>query len=136
MPLAEGTFVRTLFPTDEMPRQPGLLHICYCLGVTPVLAVVAYSTSRAWPAGVPLPQGVRVFGPTEAAALRQRPFVLHLNRVARLPLTRRWFPGLDAPDQGVIAEASPALRDELLALAENLLRRRRETIRLLGPFAG
>ena len=136
MPLTEGAFVRTLFPTDEQPREPGLLHICYCLGVTPVMAVVAYTTTRPWPAGVPLPTGARAYATAEALALRQRPFVLHLNRMARLPLSRRWFPGLDDADSGVVAVAGPALRDELLGLAENLLRRRRETIRLLEPFAG
>jgi hypothetical protein len=41
MEIGEGAFVKALFPLDERPRRPGLLHICCCLGVTPRLAIVA-----------------------------------------------------------------------------------------------
>lgn len=133
MAIVEGAFVKTLFPTDERPREPGLLHICYCLGVTPTLAVVAYTSSVPWPRDVPLPIGVRVFGEHEAKKLRQRPFVLYLNRLARLPLRARWFPEIETPEQGVIAVAGAQLRDQLLAISIQLARRRREAIRILGP---
>jgi hypothetical protein len=55
--IVEGAFVEVLFPTSERPRQPGLSHICYCLGVRPPLALMAYTTSAPWPAYIPLPFG-------------------------------------------------------------------------------
>jgi hypothetical protein len=47
--MVPGAFVRVLFPTREAPRQPGLLHIGYVLGVVPEYAMVAYTTSQPWP---------------------------------------------------------------------------------------
>jgi hypothetical protein len=131
--IAEGAFAKTLFPTNERPRRPGLLHICYCLAVTRPVVLMAYSSSRPWPSGAPLPPGVRIFSAAEAARLNQRPFVLYLNRVARLPLTSDWFPELDAPSQGVVAVAPAALRDELLQTMMELAQRRRDLIQKLGP---
>lgn len=131
--IVEGAFVEVLFPTTERPRQPGLLHICYCLGVRPPLALMAYTTSAPWPAEIPLPYGVRLFTLEEAEALNQkRPFRLHLNRQARIPLTRAWVPKLRTPRQGVIAVASLALRQELLNLAIALERRHRSNLERLG----
>jgi len=131
--IAEGAFVKTLFPTGEQPRRPGLLHICYCLAVTRPIVLMAYSSSRPWPSGMPLPPGVRIFDGAEAARLNQRPFVLNLNRLAKLPLTRDWFPELDTPSQGVVAVAPPTLRDQLLKTMMELAQRRRELIQKLGP---
>lgn len=133
MAIAEGAFVRVLFPTDEKPRQPGLLHIGYCLGTDGRLTLVAYTTSRPWPSGMPIPRGIRMFESAEARTLNQKPFVLDLTRLARLPLTDRWFPDLAAPGNGVIARAGAALRNELLAIAQELLEHHRETMRLRGP---
>ncbi len=130
--IVEGAFVRALFPTDEQPRRPGLLHICYCIGVTPSLAVVAYATSKPWPTGLPPPFGVRVFAADEARGLGQRPFVLDLRRLAKLPLTRSWFLGVEAPDRGVVAVAGPKLRDELHRMLAELMRRRRDLVRVTG----
>lgn len=123
-----------LFPTGERPRQPGLRHIGYVLAVAPPLALVAYTTTSPWPAGVPAPLGLRSFGPEEAAALSQaKPFDLHLHRQARLPLTPRWFPDLGQPGQGVVAIAPRRLRDEILDLVERLLARHRPAVDVLGP---
>ena len=133
MAIIEGAFVRTLFPTAERPRRPGLPHIGYCLAVAQPLVLVAYTTSRPWPAGTPVPIGVRVFGVEEAARLNQRPFVLRLDRLAKLPLTRDWFPDLASADLGVVAIAPRRLRDELLATMSALLRTRRERLKTLGP---
>lgn len=133
MPIAEGAFVKTLFPTDEHPRRPGLPHIAYCLAVVRPLSLVAYTTSRRWPAGMPVPLGVRIFDAAEAARLNQRPFVLRLDRLAKLPLTRDWFPEIQSPVQGVVAMAPRRLRDELLSLMEALARLRRERVKTLGP---
>lgn len=131
--IAEGAFVKTLFPTSEQPRRPGPLHICYCLAVARPLVLVAYSSSRPWPSGVSLPLGVRIFRHAEAATLNQRPFVLYLNRLARLPLTNVWFPDIANPLQGVVAVAPTALRDRILKEMTELAQRRRELIETLGP---
>lgn len=132
--IAEGAFVKTLFPTSEQPRRPGPLHICYCFAVTRPIALVAYSSSQPWPAGGPLPLGVRIFEAAEAARLNQRPFVLYLNRLARLPLTPEWFPELRDPSQGIVAVAPVALRDQLLkTMMELMMQRRRDLIQKLGP---
>jgi hypothetical protein len=131
--IIEGAFVEVLFPTAEKPRRPGLPHICYRLGVRPPLVLVAYTTSAPWPPGVPLPFGVRLFGLGQASALNQRrPFRLHLNRQARIPLTTAWIPKLDAPGQGVIAFAPERLRQELFETALELERRHRLNVERLG----
>jgi len=80
-----------------------------------------------------LPPGVRIFGRAEAARLNQRPFVLYLNRLARLPLASAWFPEFDRPSQGVIAVAPVALRDQLLESMLELAQKRRDLIQKLGP---
>jgi hypothetical protein len=133
VPIAEGAFVKTLFPTTERPRRPGLPHIGYCLAVVRPLVLVAYTTSQPWPDGAPVPLGVRVFGAAEAARLNQRPFVLRLDRLAKLPLTRAWFPEIHLPSQGVVATAQRRLCDEILATMDALLRLRRERLTTLGP---
>jgi hypothetical protein len=131
--IAEGAFVKTPFPTSERPRRPGPLHICYCLAVSRPIVIVAYSSSQSWPSATPLPHGVRIFGTSEAARLSQRPFVLYLNRLARLPLTPQWFPELETISQGVVAVAPTVLRDQLLKTMTELARRRRELVQRLGP---
>ena len=131
--IAEGAFLRALFPTSERPRVPGLLHICYCLAVRPPLALIASTTTAPWPPGVPLPFGVRVFTQDEAIALNQRrPFRLHLNRQARVVLSDIWFPDLNATHQGVIALAPPRLRDELFAITVELEKRHRLGVDRVG----
>jgi hypothetical protein len=131
--MVPGAFIRVYFPTQEKPRQPGLLHICYVLGATAREAMVAYTTSQPWPANVPLPAGVRLFTADEAARLNQsRPFLLRLDVLAKLPLTAAWFPDVEKEGQGVIAVASNRLQEELTDLAANLLRRRRDLIQMRG----
>ena len=132
MEIGEGAFVKALFLLDEQPRRPDLLHICYCLGVTPSLAIVAYTTSRPWPPGAPTPLGIRLFAAEEARLLDQRPFVLDLRRLAKLPLGRTWFPEIETPGRGVVAMAPPILRDEINRELARLLRRHRALVRLTG----
>ena len=132
--MVPGAFVRVWFPTQEKPRQPGLLHVCYVLGGTAAEVMVAYTTSRPWPATVPLPAGTRLFDRGEAARLNQsRAFRLRLDVLAKLPMSAAWFPDLALPGQGVIAVAPARLRDELTDLAMNLARRRRSLIQTRGP---
>ena len=129
-----GAFVRVLFPTREKPHQPGLLHIGYILGITSGYAVAAYTTSQPWPPDTPVPAGVRLFHAEEAARLNQsRAFVLRLDVLARLPLTSLWFPELQQSGEGIIAVAPDHLRLELMRLATNVARRRRELVELRGP---
>lgn len=122
-----GSFVKAYFPTSEQPRVPGLLNIVYVLVVPKAYAVVAYTTSKSWD-GENLPLGARVFTEAEARALNQRcAFIMRLDRLARLPITREWF-----PDGGTIAAAGPRLQAELEAQAQMLLKRHRENVVMLG----
>ena len=131
--LPPGAFVRVLFPTSETPRRPRLPHIGYVLGGTEAEAMVAYTTSRPWLAGTPLPAGARVFDAEAAARLNQsRAFLLRLDVLARLPLTEAWFPDIGRADQGVVAVAPARLQEELTDLAMNLVRRRRALIQMRG----
>jgi hypothetical protein len=131
--MTPGAFVRVFFPTQEKPRQPGLLHIGYVLGKTEREAMVAYTTSRTWPAGTPLPAGVRLFDTAQAALLNQsRAFVLRLDILAKLPLTTVWFPDIDKSGQGVISVAPRRVQEELADLAANLVLRRRDLMQMRG----
>jgi len=126
-----GAFVRVLLPTRGKPREPGLLHVGYVLVVARGECVVAYSTSQPWPSDTPLPSGVRLVDAQDAARLNQsRAFLLRLDVLARLPMTRDWFPDIDHPNQGVIAIAQPSLQTELTRLAVNVARRRRELLQI------
>lgn len=132
--IAPGTFVRVLFPTRERPNVPGLLHIGYVLIVANREAIVAYTTSQPWPAGTPLPAGARLFDLQEAARLNQsRGFLLRLDILARLPLTKAWFPDIDRPNAGAIAVAPASLQAELTRIATNVVRRRRDLLDMRGP---
>ena len=132
--IAEGAFVRALFPTSVRPRVPGLVHICYCLAVRPPLVLIAYTTTAPWPPGVPLPFGFRVFSQDEAIALNQRrAFRLHLNRQARVVLSDTWFPDLNGAHQGVVAMAPARLRDEVFGVTVELEKRNRLGVERLGP---
>jgi hypothetical protein len=94
-------------------------------------AIVAYTSSQAWTADR-VPPGVIIFNTQEAAGLGgQKAFVLYLNRLARLPLTERWFPDLRTPARGAIAVLPQPRRDRLLQIVAELHMRR--LLRLSGP---
>jgi hypothetical protein len=81
-----------------------------------------------------LAPGVRLFTHKQAAAPNQhRGFRLHLNRQAKIPMTTRWIPKLDTPNQGVIAVAPAGLRQELYEITLELIRRYEQDIERLGP---
>jgi len=104
------------------------------MAVRPPLALMAYTTSAAWPAGTPLPFGVRLFTRQEALALNQNSaFRLHLNRQARISMTQRWIPDLETPSQGVIAVAPARLRQELYQTTLELEKRHRLNVERFGP---
>jgi len=136
-PLRQGDFAWCAFPEREAPLRPGPLHVVYVLAVATVsgryAAMVAYTTSQ--PSSDPLPPGVLAFTAAEAALLGQtRPFVMDLRRLAYLPLTTLWFPGLDRTDGGILARAPKALRNQINATATELARRRPEVLSRAGPL--
>jgi len=132
--MVPGAFVRVRFPTREKPRRPGLLHIGYILGATAHEVMLAYTTSQPWPPDTPLPAGARVFDASEAARLNQsRAFLMRLDILAKVPAAKAWFPDIDQPRQGIVAIAPTELQAELVRLAANLARRRRELMQLRGP---
>jgi hypothetical protein len=104
-PFHPGDFVWCAFPEHEAPDRPSRgLHIAYTLAVTGAFSatvislsatpadpqaqsVVAYTTSQPRPHAGNRP-GMVSFSAEEAATFgQQRPFVLHLWRVAYLPIT-------------------------------------------------
>jgi len=142
-PFNVGDSVWCAFPEREHPARPSRnLHICYTLIVTaagvvaPGLppsyqAFVAYTTSRP-PQHDGRQPGVVPFSAEEATELHlRRPFWLHLQRVAFLPVTPEWFPHLSAGG-GVVASVTPTRRRELEAEA-TLVRRRHAADAVLGP---
>ena len=95
--------------------------------------LAAYTTPQPWPAGTPLPAGARLFNDQEAARLHQsRAFLLRLDTLARLPLTKTWFPDIDESNAGVIAIAPASLRAGRTRIATNLARRRRDLLDMRG----
>src|SRR5208283_1586866 len=121
-----GDFVWCAFPESEHPARPSRIqHVGYTLLIVGAGAtghrvsdhqhdaMIAYTTSRPWPHAAGRP-GVIAFSSEQAATLGQRRgFVLHLWRVARLPVIPTWFPRLFAADAGVLGRASATLRIRL-----------------------
>jgi hypothetical protein len=134
--IVDGAFVWTCFPNDERPRQPDPRHVGYILGLYHDAAgqrraIVAYTSSQAWTAER-APPGVVIFDAQEATALGgQKAFVLYLNRLARLPLTERWFPDIRSATQGVVAVLSQRRHDSFLQIVADLHMRR--LLRFSGP---
>jgi hypothetical protein len=148
LPFRPGEFVWSAFPQTEHPDRPSRhLHLGYVLTVTesrlatwgPPLdfehqAVLAYTTSQPWPHAAGRP-GVISFSPEQALMLGQRrPFVLHLWRVAHLPVTLRWFPRLSTPERGVVGRVSATQRRQLETETTNVFTRHPDTVERLGPL--
>ena len=140
--MQEGDFVWCAFPERENPARPGPLHLAYTLAVSGVVApdggreftaLAAYTTSQSW-LGAPLPLGVVAFDQQDAAKLGQtRAFVMDLRRLAVLPLTLEWFPGLDQPGRGVQGHMPKRQQLRYAQVATDLLTRRPEIVERLGP---
>ena len=130
------------FPERENPARPGPLHLAYTLAVSGVAtsgggpeftALAAYTTSQSWPAS-PLPLGVFAFNQQAAANLGQtRAFVIDLRRLAALPLTPEWFPGLGQPGRGVQGHMPKRQQSLYARVATDLLTRHPEIVERLGP---
>jgi hypothetical protein len=96
--------------------------------------LVAFTTSQPWTG--PRPPGLyRIDRETAAVMGQYRPFTLDLRRIASLPVSVDWFPGLDTPDDGILGRAPEVLRVVYEAALTELTRRRRENIEHLGPFS-
>ena len=59
--------------------------------------------------------------------------MLDLRRLAKLPLSKTWFPEIDMPGRGIVAVAPLTLRDESNQIMVDLLRRHRELVQIMGP---
>ena len=150
-PFRAGDFVWCAFPESEHPVKPSdHPHIGYVLAVAAPKpapggstrpppsaahqAIIAYTTSQPWPHASGRP-GVIAFSAEQAATLgQQRPFVLHLWRVAYLPVTLSWFPRLSMPGGGVAGSAPQTLRRELETRTMDVFRRHAENVEQLGPL--
>lgn len=143
LPFQDGDFIWCAFPERENPARPGPLHIGYSLAVSGVAgptvplpaALVAYTTSRPWPPGTPLPLGVLAFNKAEADRYGQsRAFVMDLRRMAFLPVTPAWFPRLDQPGHGVQGHAPKADQRRFRQIATDLAVRHADVVERLGPL--
>lgn len=134
--LRSGTFVRCYFPYGRAPDEPAPdIHLVYVLAVNEAAsgshAVVAYTTSKIVFPNPPVPSGVRIFGRDEAARLNQKPFMFDGRSLGYLPLSQKFFPDLDDAERLVRGSAPKALRDELLGLVLDALRR--NVVVTVGP---
>lgn len=103
-------------------------------GNAAAVALIAYTTSQPWMAGV-RPLGVEVFDQREAADLGQsRAFVMDLRRLAAVPIDKAWFPRLNQPGAGVLGRMPRRRQRTYLQIAEELLTRQPAHIDRLGPL--
>lgn len=132
-----GSFVWCRFPFRESPRDPGPtdhLHLVYVEDATEDNVLTIYTTSVTWDPKVPTPIGVMIVKSEMASALGQKSFVLDARRIALLPLTTDWFPGLSKPDHGILMIADKAFQKEVTRIA-HAAASRASNIELLGPKA-
>lgn len=137
-PIASGCFVWTMFPFGP-PDQPGpVRHVAYVLATNsrpkmPML-LLAYTSSGPWRGATGrLPLGVMEFEAAAARAVGQKPFHLDLRCLAQVPLTKRWFPDIERPGQGIVGTASARLQQGIDALLSALVTRNRDLIEIRGP---
>jgi hypothetical protein len=98
------------------------------------VVLVAYTTSTGLAFDV-TPIGVHVFDADAAAALgHTRAFRLDLRRIARLPVTAKWFPFIVQQSHGVLGRAGKELRASLQYELSTLVRTHFELVaKLAGP---
>jgi hypothetical protein len=110
------------FGPPDPPDQPGpVRHVAYVLATNsrpkvPML-LLAYTSSGPWRgAAGRLPLGVMEFEAAAARTVGQKPFHLDLRCLAQVPLTKRWFPDLERPNQGIVGTASARMQERIDAL--------------------
>lgn len=133
-----GAFIWCRFPISEDPRNPGPkdhLHLVYVEDSTDDNSVLTiYTTSVIWDSKVPTPIGVMVVNSEMASKMGQKPFVLDARRIALLPVTTDWFPGLAEPDRGILLIAETSFQKKVTSTARAALSRA-SNVELLGPKA-
>lgn len=140
-PFSPRQFVWCQFPYMEEPLRPGPEeHIGYIADIrqisgNPHFTVMSiYTTTTPWEPEVKLPFGVLPIQSAMAQKMNQKGFVLDARRVAFIPVSRDFFPRLDAPEKGIVHTASRGFHH----LVENTLvqlARRPELVVKLGPDA-
>src|SRR5258708_5350902 len=128
---------RSVFPTRENPACPSRRHLGYVVLGTNSGSVCAVfpscTTSQAW-------TGPRQFGlfpfdrKTAPRMGRCQPVAPHLRRAAAIAVTVEWYPGRNAPIQGMIGRAPEELRVMLETAARQLFGRHSETSSALARF--
>jgi len=140
-PMADGSFVWTLFPfgPPDPPDRPGpVRHIAYVLATdsrpaTPQL-LLAYTSSGPWRGlAQALPLGVIELAEAAARAVGQKPFHIDLRCLAQVPLTQAWFPDLALPGHGVAGVAAAPLQRRIDTALQALVQRHRDLIEMRGP---
>jgi hypothetical protein len=127
------------FGPPDPPDQPGpVRHVAYVLATNsrpkvPML-LLACTSSGPWRGATGrLPLGVMELEAAAARAVGQKPFHLDLRCLAQVPLTKRWFPDLERPGQGVVGTATARLQQRIDALLRALVTRNRDLIEIRGP---
>jgi len=127
-----------MFPFGP-PDQPGpVRHVAYVLATNsrpkvPML-LLAYTSSGPWRgAAGRLPLGVMEFEAAAARTVGQKPFHLDLRCLAQVPLTKRWLPDLERPNQGIVGTASARMQQRIDALLSALVARTGDLIEIRGP---
>lgn len=65
---------------------------------------------------------------------QQRAFELNLQRLAFVPISAAWFPGLNQPDKGIQGHAPKRVQHQIWQAAEVILTRHAELVERLGPL--
>ena len=110
--IGEGAFVKALFRSTSGQAAGSVAHLLLP-GRDPDARDVAYTTSRPSPAHTRAPRRPGLPRRGSPLAEFKRPFVLDLRRLAKLPLSKAWFPEIDMPSCGTVAVAPLTLRDEI-----------------------
>nr|WP_294545952.1 hypothetical protein [uncultured Rhodopila sp.] len=136
IPYRSGDFVWCAFPQRENPARPGPMHLTYVLATTGRASVLAaYKTSRLSTETAAPARGRFKFSRDQALELgQQRAFELNLQRLAFVPMTAVWFPGLNQPDKGIQSHAPKRLQQQIWQAAEVILTRHDELVERLGPL--
>ena len=125
--LPVGAFVWCRLPISENPCNPGPkdhLHLVYVEDSTDDGSVLTiYTTSAIWQPKARSPIGVLVVTSELASAMGQMPFVLDATRIALLPVTTEWFPGLAEPGHGIVLIADESFQKKETSTAHAALSR-------------
>jgi hypothetical protein len=150
-PFRRGDMVWSYFPFAESPDHPGQArHAAVVIGAfsateasrllgRPIpsygVVVAVYTSSQVRKFGDKLPVGV-IQVPLERARLNKNnsAFFIDTRVRAYLPVHRKYFPDLDAPDHGIIASIDPGLFRRVMEEFAHVNERASEQIVTVGPL--